>query len=179
MNRIITKRLILRPWKQDDLYDFYNYCKNPEVGPCAGWEPHKNIDESYRVLQTFIKSEEVWAIEYRENGAVIGSIGLHEDKKRANAKSKMLGYVLSKDYWGKGIMTEAVKSVIGYVFGSTDIEIISVYHYPFNIRSKNVIEKCGFRYEGTLRSASRLYNGMLYDDVCYSITKEEYKANNR
>lgn len=86
----------------------------------------------------------------------------------------MIGYVLSEDYWGKGLMSEAVKEVIRYLFEEVKLDIISCYHYPFNIRSKRVIEKSGFKYEGTLRLESRIYDGSVYDSVCYSITKQDY-----
>ena len=55
------------------------------------------------------------------------------------------------------------------------LELISVYHYPFNEGSKRVIEKCGFKYEGTLRQSSTIYNGDVYDDVCYSMTIEDFE----
>ena len=86
----------------------------------------------------------------------------------------MLGYVLAEPYWGRGLMTEAVKGMIKYAFEELNIDLLSVYHYPHNERSKRVIEKCGFHYEGTLRRASTIYNGRVFDDVCYSLTKEEY-----
>lgn len=91
----------------------------------------------------------------------------------------MIGYALSEAYWGKGYATEAVKKVIQYGFEELGLEIISVYHYPHNKRSQRVIEKCGFKYEGTLRKSSVLYDGSIYDDVCYSITKEEYYNSTR
>lgn len=175
MKTLETGRMILRPWKTEDLDDFYEYARNPEIGPNAGWAPHKDKEESFKILQSFIKSDEVRAIVYKENGKVIGSIGVHRDEKRAeDINAKMIGYVLSEDYWGKGLMTEAVKEVIRYLFEEVKLDIITIYHYPFNARSKRVIEKCGFKYEGTLRMASKIYDGNVYDDVCYSITKDDY-----
>lgn len=174
MKVLETVRMILRPWRIDDLDDFYEYAKNPNVGPNAGWKPHKDKEESLRILQSFIEKEEVWAIEYKENGKVIGSIGAHRDEKRRGVNAKMIGYVLSQDYWGRGLMSEAVREVIRYLFEGEGYDIISCYHYPFNIRSKRVIEKCGFKYEGTLRLASKIFDGSVYDDVCYSIIRDDY-----
>jgi [ribosomal protein S5]-alanine N-acetyltransferase len=174
MKTLETERMILRPWKIEDLNDFYEYARNPNVGPNAGWEPHKDKEVSLKILQSFIEKDEVRAIVNKENGKVIGSIGVHMDKKREGTRAKMIGYVLSETYWGKGLMPEAVKAVITYLFEEENINVISIYHYPFNTRSKKVIEKCGFNYEGTLRSASVIYDGSIYDDVCYSITKEDY-----
>lgn len=174
MQVLETERMILRPWKFEDLDDFYEYAQNVNVGPSAGWKPHRNKGVSLRVLQSFIERDEVRAIVYKENNKVIGSIGVQHDEKRNGVNAKMIGYVLSEKYWGKGLMSEAVKEVIKYLFEKEKYDVISCYHYPFNIRSKRVIEKCGFKYEGTLRLASKIFDGSVYDDVCYSITKEDY-----
>lgn len=174
METLETERLILRKFYISDIDDFYEYSKNPNIGPNAGWKPHENKEESMTVLIGFIKSEEVWAIVNKENNKVIGSIGLHKDWKRELKNVKMIGYVLAESYWGKGYASEAVKRVIEFGFKELNLDLISVYHYPQNIRSNRVIEKSGFKYEGTLRQASVLYDGTVYDDVCYSITKEDY-----
>ncbi|MBC7088296.1 MAG: GNAT family N-acetyltransferase [Tissierellales bacterium] len=174
MEEIRTDRLLIRRFKLTDLSDFYYYAKNPNVGPNAGWDYHRSKEESLDILKNFVISDEVWAIEYFSEKKVIGSIGLHKDRKRDNKDAKMLGYVLSEDYWGKGIATEAAKSIIKYAFEELNIDILSVYHYPFNERSRNVILKCGFNFEGILRRATVTYDGKIYDDWCYSLTREEY-----
>ena len=174
MKTLETNRMILRAWKIDDLDDFYEYAQNAKVGPNAGWEPHKNKEISLKILQSFIEKDEVRAIVYKENDKVIGSLGVHCDEKRNGVNAKMIGYVLSENYWDKGLMSEAVKQVVKYLFEEEKHDVISCYHYPFNIRSKRVIEKCGFKYEGILRLSSKIFDGSVYDDVCYSITKEDY-----
>lgn len=174
MKTLETERLILRPWKIEDVDDFYEYAKKTNVGPSAGWEPHKDKEVSLKILQSFIKKDEVRAIVYKENDKVIGSLGVHNDKKREGIRAKMIGYVLSDTYLGRGLMPEAVKEVIKHLFEEENTDIISCYHYPFNIQSKRVIEKCGFKYEGTLRLANVIYDGSILDDVCYSIIKEDY-----
>lgn len=174
MNTLVTDRLILRKFCEDDLEDFYEYAKNPNVGPNAGWKPHEKIEDTVAILKRFIEQDEVWAIVDKGTGKVIGSMGLHTDKKRDNDKVKMLGYVLSEDYWGRGLTTEAAEEVIRYAFEELKLDLISIYHYPVNTRSKRVIEKCGFKYEGTLRLSSTIYNDSVYDDVCYSMTRQEY-----
>jgi len=171
---IKTERLILRGWKVEDLDDFYEYAKHPDVGPSAGWAPHASKEISLKILQSFIDEGEVWAIIYRGNNKVIGSLGLHADRKRCGVHAKAMGYVLSADYWGRGIVTEAAKRVVAYAFDELNLDVLSIYHKPSNIRSKRVIEKCGFQYEGTLRQAHKRYDGQITDDVCYSILKSEY-----
>ena len=71
-----TKRLILRPWQEDDVEDFYEYARVEGVGEMAGWSHHKNIEESQMILKTFIEERKTLAIVYQENNKVIGSIGL-------------------------------------------------------------------------------------------------------
>ncbi|MDY0235193.1 MAG: GNAT family protein [Gudongella sp.] len=175
MGVINTERLRLRRFKLSDLNDFYEYAKNPNVGPNAGWEYHKSKNESILLLNSFIKSKEVWAIELKESSKVIGSVGIHQDKKRENSNARMIGYVLNQDYWGRGYATEAVKKFIEYSFDSLKLDILSVYHYSFNEKSKRVIEKCGFQFEGMLRESSVILNGEVYDDMCYSILEREYR----
>lgn len=175
MKVLETERLILRNWTLGDLDDFYEYAKSLEVGPDAGWQPHACKTDTEKILQAFIKNDDVWAIEYKENHKVIGSVGLHKDEHRTGINSKMLGYVLSKGYWGKGIMTEVAKEVIRFAFEEEKLDLISIQHFRFNNRSKRVIEKCGFKYEGTFRKGKKLFNGKIVDLVCYSMLKEEYK----
>ena len=105
------------------------------------------------------------------NGKVIGSIGAFRQTNIHN-KTAELGYYIAEEYWGKGIMTEAVKQLCDYVFSHTDI--IRIYAEPFacNIGSCRVLEKAGFRYEGTLRS-NALKNGNVLDMKMYSKLKTE------
>lgn len=176
MKTLETERLTIRPWVVDDAGDLYEYARDPEVGPAAGWAPHAGPEVSAEIVRHFIERGDVWALELKENGKVIGSVGLHGDRRREGVEARMVGYVLSRDYWGRGLMTEAVRRVMRFAFEEMGLAILSVSHYPFNSRSARVIEKCGFRREGTLRMASRIYDGRIYDDVCYSMTAEEFRA---
>ncbi|MGI5894567.1 MAG: GNAT family N-acetyltransferase [Candidatus Merdivicinus sp.] len=170
-----TERLLLRRFEIGDLHDFSEYAVSPEVGPAAGWKPHESVEESQKILDEFIAGEDVWAIVWKETGKVIGSIGLHEESKRSpSADTRMLGYVLSRDYWGRGIMTEAARRMIAYAFEECGLELLSVQHFSFNNRSRRVIEKCGFTYEGTLRRCCLRYDGEWLDECCYSMTRAEY-----
>ena len=182
LDTIETERLILREFTFDDVTDLYEYASNPNVGPNAGWTPHKNICESEAVLNMFMRNDDVWAIVYKRNNKVIGSIGLHLDSLRSSVKfikTKCLGYALSYNYWGLGIATEAVKAVQKYAFDVMGLDLLSVDHYPHNKRSMRVIEKCGFKLEGTLRKARPSYDNKPMDIVCYSILKGEWKEINK
>jgi len=175
MKTIETQRLILRGWRLEDLDDLYEYAKNPNVGPLAGWEPHGNRETSLNVLKSYIKDDDRWAVVLKENGKVIGALRLYPDENRGKfserSSAKLINYVLSEDYWGCGYMTEAVKRAVKYAFEETNTELLTVFHIPDNIRSKRVIEKCGFQYEGTIKEGYKNYDGQVFDSICYSILK--------
>lgn len=174
MKTLETSRLILRDWQESDTDDFYAYASLDNVGPSAGWMPHVNKKMSRMILKGFINQQEVWAIYHKEDHKVIGSVGLHHDSKRENKYCCNLGYCLSPDYWGQGIIVEACNKVIDEAFSNPELDLISVTHYPFNHQSKRVIEKLGFVYEGCLRHASMRYDGQILDHMCYSMTREDY-----
>ena len=151
---IQTSRLILRPWRQTDLDDFYEYASVDGVGQMAGWLPHKSKEESQQILNHFVEGKHVFALEYQ--GKVIGSLGidLYNEKdypEFAALQGREIGYVLSKDYWGKGLMPEAVSAVIRYLFEVENLDFLICGHFERNTRSRRVIEKCGFRYIRTVR----------------------------
>ena len=146
-----TQRLILREFKEEDLTDFYEYASVDGVGEMAGWSHHENIETTKEILNSFIKDNKVFAIVYKENNKVIGSLGVEkygmEDKldEFKDLYGRSIGYVLSKDYWGKGLMKEAVKCVINYLFDECNLDFIICGYYLFNNQSKRVQEKCGFK----------------------------------
>lgn len=171
-----TERLILRAWTIDDVDDLYAYAKNPKIGPKAGWPPHASRDVSEQIVTDWLDSTEVWAIEEKASGKVIGSIGLHTDSKNRNPRAKMIGYVLREESWGQGYMPEAVRRMTQFAFEELCMDVISIRHYEFNKQSRRVIEKCGYHYEGTLRRAVSLYDGSVHDSVEWSMLREEYFA---
>ena len=148
---IVTNRLILRAFKESDLEDFYNYASVVGVGEMAGWKHHKNIQESAEILDRFINEDKTFAICLKENGKVIGSLGVEkyglEDKLTEfdGYFGRELGFVLSKEYWGRGIMPEAVGAIVAYLFNERDLDFLLCGYYNFNVQSKKVQEKCGFK----------------------------------
>lgn len=148
--RIETDRLILRAWRESDLEDFYEYAKVDGVGQMAGWLPHKDMEESRRILGFFMEGKKTFALELKENGKVIGSLGLEERDGNVDLPEDLMGreigYVLSKDYWGRGLMPEAVKAVIDYCFRELDFDWLTCGHFLRNDQSRRVVEKCGFKF---------------------------------
>ena len=180
MKILETDRLTLRLWQKTDASDMYEYAKDPQVGPSAGWPPHENIETSKEIIDDFIKAKEVYAIVLKQENKVIGSIGIHDrkpDNAPENLKQREIGYVLNPKYWGQGITPEAVKHVIKHGFEELNLDIIWCAHFITNENSKRVIEKCGFNYRFTENKTLPLLEDKEVESVNYSITKEEY-ANN-
>lgn len=179
MKTLETERLILRPFTEEDAPAVFEYAKDPDVGPAAGWKPHENEEESLHIIQTVFQDENAltWAICQKCDGKAIGSVALHADPVRriSAGKSRELGYALSRKFWGKGIMTEACQEVLRFAFAELELEILSAGHFPFNFRSRHVIEALGFRYDGTIRMAFEDYKGTVYHVEYYSMTSKEFQ----
>ena len=146
---LTTERLTLRPWRLSDLEDFYAYASVDGVGQMAGWKPHANREESQAILDSFIKKKRTFALTL--DGRVVGSLGIEEyDEKQfpelADKKCRELGFVLAKDCWGRGLMPEAVKIVVDYLFEDVGLDVILCGHFLSNRQSARVQEKCGFKH---------------------------------
>lgn len=182
--RIETDRLILRRFRVSDAEDMYNnWAKDPIVSKFLSWQPHKKINETKKLLRKWnraYRNRKVynWAIELKEIGQVIGSISVVKDKvswyngKRAIVE-KEIGYSIGHNWWGKGIVTEALKAVIYFLFTITDTTRITAKHNTQNPASGKVMQKAGMHYEGTLRE-SHTSNYGIEDNCVYSILRKEY-----
>lgn len=148
---IETRRLILRAFKESDLDDFFEYASIEGVGEKAGWHHHQTKEKTKEILDIFIKEDKVFALVDKEKNKVIGSLGVErygmekELSEFNNYQGREIGFVLSKSYWGQGIMPEAVKAVIDYLFGELNLDFLTCGYYNFNSQSKRVQEKCGFK----------------------------------
>lgn len=115
------------------------------------------------------KEDETFAFAITADNKVIGSIGVFR-QENIHRRTAELGYYISEEYWGKGIMTEAVKQICEYVFSKSDIIRIYAEPFAYNIASCRVLEKAGFQYEGTLRN-NAVKNGKVIDMKMYSLLK--------
>lgn len=170
---LATKRLTLRPFREDDVQALYEYSRDEPVGRNAGWKPHESLQESDDILHlVFLNQPSVWAVERKADGRLMGSVGLITDSARQYGSARSLVYALGVDYWGQGYMTEAVRAVIRFGFAQMGLDLISATCYPDNPASRRVLEKCGFRYEGTLHRAELLYNGEIKDHMHFCLFHE-------
>ena len=159
-----TERLTLRPWRESDVDDFYEYASVDGVGQNAGWLPHESIDKSREILQKFIEGKKVFALEYE--GKAVGSLGVEKYDEEAfpeyaRLRCRELGFVLAKPLWGRGLMAEAVMRVCRWLFEQQGLDAIFCGNFVFNTQSARVQEKCGFKPVGRVKHETRY--GAVYD----------------
>lgn len=148
MNVIKTSRLVLRPFRDSDAADVYEYARDPRVGPIAGWPPHRDQAESLAIIRTVFAAPGVAAVTLAESGKVIGSAGfVGTHRSELPGPDDEIGYALHPDWWGQGLATEAVQALLACGFEALGLATIWCNHYEGNLRSRRVIEKCGFRYQ--------------------------------
>ncbi|KKY01695.1 GNAT family acetyltransferase [Paraclostridium benzoelyticum] len=175
-----TKRLILRRYTINDKDDmFNNWTSDEEVSKFLAWKPHKSVDETKSILESWILEYENmdryhWGIEIKSNNQVIGDIAVFNLKE--NHCSCEIGYCLSRQFWNRGIMTEALSGVIDFLFKKVGLNRIVAMHNVNNIQSGKVMIKSNMKYEGTLREANRLRDeDGFYNLAVYSILKSEWE----
>ena len=153
-----TKRLVLRKWTEADAESLYEYAKDSEVGPIAGWPPHKSVEESLDVIRNVFNGPECYAICEKENGKAIGAIELklkgHTDMTDREDECE-LGYWLGQPFWGKGYMPEAAKEILRHGFEELGMNTIWCGYYEGNQKSKR--GKGRFRVPSYLRKCSRAF----------------------
>ena len=147
-----TERLILRKWKDTDALSLFEYASDPDVGPIAGWPPHRSVEESLDVIRNVLDGAECYAICEKENGKAIGAIELmlngHTDMTERDDECE-LGYWLGKPFWGRGYVPEVAKELLRRGFEELGMQTIWCGYYEGNQKSKRVQEKLGFVYHHT------------------------------
>ncbi len=130
---------------------YTNMLSNPEVGPRAGWPPHKSVEESLEIIRNVFSGEGMWAIVLKETSEVIGCVGyLSAEYSNLNIEKDQceVGYWIAKPYWGKGICTEALRAVVDYCFNVKGVSVLWGDYFPDNQASGKVMENCGFKDTG-------------------------------
>lgn len=142
-----TKRLILRPWTEDDSESLFEYAKSEEVGPIAGWFPHKNATESREIIRTVFAGDTCFAVCPRSDNRAIGCVGLklRGDTDYTDREDECeLGYWIGRPFWGQGLIPEAAGEVLRYAFEEMSMRAVWCSCYEGNRNSARVQEKLGF-----------------------------------
>lgn len=175
---LLTKRLKLRKFiLSDAVYMYKNYAYDERVTKFLSWRPYKNIEDIEKFLSDRIdeykcKNTYHWAIEI--NSEIIGSIAIISlDEKNCSCE---IGYCIGYDYWNQGIASEALLSVMNFLFYEVGIHRIVAKHDVENPASGKVMINCNMTYEGRLREYYLRHDGTYSDSLVYSILKNEFKG---
>ena len=172
-----TERLVLRKLTMRDANDVFDYASMPEVSKNVTWDYHRTIGDSMAFLKSILMQYEEglpspWGIVFKEHNKLIGTGGFHNwnpEHKRAE-----VGYAISSKYWNRGIMTETLKEMLRFGFEVMLLNRIEALCKKENHSSERVMQKCGMKYEGTLRQ-QMFVKGEFQDLKLYSILKEEFQ----
>lgn len=174
-----TERLILRPWEEADAEGLYEYAKDPDVGPIAGWPAHASVEESLDVIRGALSGPEAYAVCLKADGCAIGAVELklkgHTDMTDRDDECE-LGYWLGKPFWGQGIMPEAVREILRHAFCDLGMRCVWVGYYDGNDKSRRVQEKCSFRYQWTTEEVDVPLMHEVRKGHVSRLTKEEWRA---
>lgn len=173
-----TERLILRPWRESDAESLYEYAKDPEVGPIAGWPVHTSVENSLEIIRTVFADDLTFAVTLKGEDKAIGSIGLMIGEK-SNLKlpdnEGEIGYWIGVPYWGQGLIPEAVRKLQEIAFKELGLTTLWCGYFDGNVKSKRAQEKCGFTYHHTNKDAPwPLMNDIRTEHVT-CLTKEQWE----
>lgn len=172
-----TSRLILRPWTEADAEELFQYARDPDVGPPAGWPPHTSVENSREIIKNVLSGEEVYAVCLKDRRP-IGSIGLH-----LNGSTDMtdrddeceLGYWIGKPYWGQGLIPEAARELLRHAFEELGMRAVWCGYYDGNEKSRRVQEKLGFIYRHRTEGIHVTLMNEIRTGHCSLLTKERWQ----
>ena len=169
-----TKRLILRPWREEDAKDLYRYASSPEVGPAAGWPVHRSVEDSREVIRNVLFAPETYAVCLKEDGRPIGSIGFHRNDLAEEMDEYELGYWIGKPFWGQGLIPEAAREMLRHAFLDLGMARVWCGYYEGNVKSRRVQDKLGFSYHHTTEGIELSLLGEVRTGHAMLLTREDY-----
>jgi len=170
--RLQSDKCVVRDWKLEDKPSLVRYANDRRV-----WRnlldifPHPYTEaaaDAWLALVTTMSPCTHWAVEV--DGRAVGGVGF-DVGQGVFCRTAHLGYWLGEPYWGRGIMTEAVRGVVRHAFASYDLERLEAPVFEWNPGSMRVLEKCGFVREAVLRK-SAFKDGQLIDMMLYACVRE-------
>jgi ribosomal-protein-alanine N-acetyltransferase len=179
-----TERLILRPVTPDDGTAVFLYASNPNLTRFTLFETHQTIDDSRWFVTDYVRSRyanrepDPFGIVPKRDPVpmVVGALGAHW-ASQANGTMEM-GYSIAEPYWGRGLVVEAARAVVRYVFTEYAVERLQARVIVGNDASERVLQKLGFTREGVLRSLV-FRRGRWWDIAMYSLLRAEWEAGRR
>jgi [ribosomal protein S5]-alanine N-acetyltransferase len=169
-----TERLLLRVPSLDDVPAIQRIANHPEIARTTLNIPHPYPDDAAEIwISNLLASDEqhyTFLLALKENGTLIGSIGIHPHERFSRAE---IGYWLGVEFWNKGYMSEACRKVIDFGFETLGLERIQAGYFTENIASRRVMEKAGMQYECTLRNYVQK-NGLNRDIGYCAIIRQDW-----
>lgn len=171
---------MLRDINHDDAESIYQYLSDPDVIQYLEGSTD-TLDEARGYVSWCVdtfhkgKTDIRWGIELKENNKLIGDCGFgHIDEPKRPTE---LGYMLSKEYWNKGYMSEALGAILQYGFYMLDLHRVQAWTHPENKASTQLLKKYGFLKESLLREYVYIWHKGVYIDVdMYSLLDRDYKV---
>ncbi|GGG36005.1 GNAT family N-acetyltransferase [Hymenobacter glacieicola] len=161
----------LRPWAPADLPSLVRNANNPAIARFMNDQfPHPYTEENGRAFIEMAGQENplhILAIEVA--GEAVGGIGLHP-RTNIERKNAELGYWLGESFWGRGIITEAVRHMVDYGFRTFDITRIFARPFGSNLASQRVLEKAGFVLEARFEKTF-FKHGQYEDELMYAVRR--------
>ncbi|MBQ2774884.1 MAG: GNAT family N-acetyltransferase [Clostridia bacterium] len=175
---IESERLLLRRFVEDDIpVAFRNWTSDEKVTEFLRWPTHADVSVTKTVIKGWIENYSrndfyQWAIVLKETGEPVGGISVVNIDERIDMVN--IGYCIGSKWWHRGITSEAFSLIIPFLFDEVKVNRIQSHHDPNNPNSGKVMQKCGLKYEGTLRQADWSNKGIV--DACtYSLLAEDYR----
>jgi RimJ/RimL family protein N-acetyltransferase len=177
---LATERLILRPWRESDAEDLYQYAKDERIGPVAGWPVHTSIENSREIIRDVMSTHETYAVCPKDIGRPVGAVGLMVgDQSNIGLPDTEgeIGYWIGVPYWGQGLIPEAVKEVIRRAFEELKLKTLWCGYFEGNDKSRRVQEKCGFTYHHTNKDYEWTKMGDIRTEHITRLTREDWLRN--
>jgi RimJ/RimL family protein N-acetyltransferase len=178
---LTTQRLILRDVREDDFDDIHEYAIDPMVIRYMFWGPNTPA-VTRRVMRQWMKEQQRWprkgvnvAVEHKADRRMIGAARLEiQDAKTGTCD---LGYSFNRNYWGRGLATEAARALLDVAFGRLGMRRAYATCDVRNVGSWTVMQKLGMRREATFRQDAKAHDGWR-DTYLYAILADEWRARN-
>lgn len=173
---IHTQRLLLRPLVMRDARDFFTYARDPRVAEYVLWDPHTSLGQTRSILRNLMASSKqetlhTKAMVLKESGRMVGTLGLVARDWENQAAE--VGFSLAADLWGQGLMTEALRAYLAYLFHQPGIHRVEAQHDVYNPASGVVMQKAGMQAEGILKERIH-YKGRYASVALYAALREQW-----
>lgn len=167
-----TKRLLLRRPTVQDVDDYMEFVNSDFVMRYNAMSPVTCEKAAARFSDG--RDNESLALILKETGKMIGMVCIEEDSLRYGVASREFSYFLREEEARKGYMSEALHALIGHLFETEDLYCVAARCFAPNIASQKLLESLGFHRDGLVRNCVRGHGGIVFDDMLYSLTREEY-----